>query len=260
MTLEVIRLGGPSPLPPLLFVHGSFAGAWIWSQHFLPFFAEEGRECVALSLRGHGGSGGHDRLDHFGLADYVEDVAAVAATLDRPPVVLGHSLGGMVAQRYCTSHPAAGQVLIASVPPGGFASLAWWMALHHPVFAWQIGLLETFGKAHVDAEALARGLFSPDFPPEAARHYLPMLQRESARAIAEVMPPQQVWRPRADFPTLVIGGDADAFISQAALHATAAHWQAQLVIQPGIPHGMMLDPNWRRTAEAIRAWLSVTGV
>lgn len=260
MSLEVLHLGEPSDRPPLLFVHGSFAGAWIWRQHFMPFFAEAGWECLALSLRGHGGSPGRERLDHFGLGHYVEDVAAVARTLARPPVVIGHSLGGVVAQRFCTGHPAAGQVLVASVPPGGFASSAWWMALHHPLFAWQIGVLETVGKNHVDAEALARGLFSADFPRDAARHYLPLLQRESARAIAEVMLPQRVWRPRPDFPTLVIGGDADAFISQAALHATAAHWQARLVVQPGVPHGMMLDPCWRRTAEAVRGWLDATMV
>ncbi|HSV28953.1 MAG TPA: alpha/beta fold hydrolase, partial [Candidatus Omnitrophota bacterium] len=155
MTLEVIRRGEGRPgRPPLLFVHGAFAGAWIWDEHFLPFFAEAGWECVALSLRGHGKSSGHDRLDHFGLHHYVEDVAAIAAGLERPPLVVGHSLGGAVAQRFVSGHPAAGQVLIAASPPQGFSGPAWWMALHRPGFLWQLGLLETLGKRYVDPEVL----------------------------------------------------------------------------------------------------------
>ena len=58
MALEVLTAGKPSDRPPLLFVHGSFCGAWIWAEHFLPFFAEAGWECCAVSLRGHGGSEG----------------------------------------------------------------------------------------------------------------------------------------------------------------------------------------------------------
>ena len=47
---------------PVLFVHGMFHGAWCWEEHFLPYFAQRGYAAHALSLRGHVGSEGRERL------------------------------------------------------------------------------------------------------------------------------------------------------------------------------------------------------
>jgi non-heme chloroperoxidase len=48
---------------PLLFIHGAFAGGWMWTETFMPFLAEAGHPCYALSLRGHGGSSGREHID-----------------------------------------------------------------------------------------------------------------------------------------------------------------------------------------------------
>ena len=60
--------------PPLLFVHGAFAGAWTFAEHFLPYFAAHGFPAYALSLRGHGESYGRDSLTWASLADFVDDL------------------------------------------------------------------------------------------------------------------------------------------------------------------------------------------
>ena len=41
-----------SARPPLVFIHGSYHAAWCWAEHFLPYFAQRGHDCYALSLRG----------------------------------------------------------------------------------------------------------------------------------------------------------------------------------------------------------------
>jgi pimeloyl-ACP methyl ester carboxylesterase len=253
VTLEILRAGAPSSRPPLVFIHGSFSGAWVWQERFLPYFAAAGWECVALSLSGHGSSRGEERLDRFGLDDFVADVAEVVAGLGRPPVVIGHSLGGAVAQRFVTRHRTAGLVLLTAVPPGGFGPITLWMGWRHPRFLWQMTRLETTGS--VDPEVMAEHLFSPTTPPADVHRFLARLQRESRRVVTDVLLPLHVARPPGDYPTLVLGGDDDVFIPPHALHATAAHWHAQLVIQPGVPHVMMLDALWERPAEAILGWL-----
>lgn len=256
MTLEVLNAGEARPdRPSLIFVHGAFSGAWIWAGHFLPYFADHGWHCIAPSLRGHGRSEGRERLNHFGLDDYVKDIRSVAKGLDRPPIIIGYSMGGVVSQRFVTRDPAAAQVLMGSGPPSGFGGPLWSMMVHHPRLLWQLARMETLGEDAIDPEVMYQGLLSPQFPRDEALKFLPFLQPESRRASFELLLPHHVHRPRPDFPTLVIGGDKDAFIPVTALHATAAHWQAQLVIQSDVHHGMTLDTTWERTAGAVRGWL-----
>jgi len=82
--------------PPLLFVHGGYSDSWFWDAYFLPWFARQGYAAHALSLRGHGESGGHDSLFVVGLDDYAADVEHVMAELPAPPVLIGHSMGAAV--------------------------------------------------------------------------------------------------------------------------------------------------------------------
>jgi pimeloyl-ACP methyl ester carboxylesterase len=103
---------------PLLFVHGAFQGAWCWDVNFLDFFAERGFRVVALSFRGHGSSTVGKPLRLCSISDFVGDVASVAGTL-KWPILVGHSMGGFVVQKYLQEHDAPAAVLLASVPPHG---------------------------------------------------------------------------------------------------------------------------------------------
>jgi pimeloyl-ACP methyl ester carboxylesterase len=91
---------------PILFVHGMWHAAWCWSEHFLPYFARHGYVSHALSLRGHGGSEGWERLRWTSLAEYVSDVEQVVGHIGRPPVLVGHSMGGVIVQKYLESNGA----------------------------------------------------------------------------------------------------------------------------------------------------------
>src|SRR5512145_2483916 len=85
---------------PILFVHGMFHAAWCWAENFLPFFAQHGYTAHALNLRGHGGSEGREHLRWTPLASYVADVAQAVEQMERPPILVGHSMGGFVVQKY----------------------------------------------------------------------------------------------------------------------------------------------------------------
>ena len=119
--LEVIDKGPSreSDKAPLLFVHGAWHGAWCWDEHFLDFFAAKGYRSLALSLRGHGKSPAPKPMQFCSIADFVDDVASVVDNLPTRPVLIGHSMGGFVVQKYLESHDAAGGVLLASIPPSG---------------------------------------------------------------------------------------------------------------------------------------------
>ena len=86
-------------------MHGSFSDARVWDENFLPYFARRGYAAHAVSLRGHGRSEGHQHLHTWRLSDYVADLTQAVATLPAPPVLIGHSMGGMVLQKYLETIP-----------------------------------------------------------------------------------------------------------------------------------------------------------
>ncbi len=255
-SLEIFTAGEPSRRPTLLFVHGAFCGGWVWLEHFLPFFAELGWRCIAVSLRGHGKSPGKKQLDRFGIADYVADVASAATGLDQPPVVVGHSMGGVVAQHYVQKHAASGLALLSPASLAGLSGSFLHMSLRHPDLLMALSRVQSRDMTAADFETICRGLFSEDFPDDLALRYLPQFQRESLRANLELMVPQAFFlmgRPR--LPALVVGGANDCFIPYTDLMLSSLFWGAESRVLDGVPHAMMLDGSWRRPAEIMAEWL-----
>src|SRR5207249_4856508 len=87
--------------------------------HFLPWFAARGYAAHALSLRGHGRSGGQETMFVAGLDDFAVDVARIASGLPSPPVLIGHSMGAAIVERLLVSGPVRAAALLAPGPPRG---------------------------------------------------------------------------------------------------------------------------------------------
>ncbi|KAL9268563.1 hypothetical protein AKJ16_DCAP26732, partial [Drosera capensis] len=86
---------------PLVFVHGSYHAAWCWAEHWLGFFAEKGFECYAVSLLGQGESDSTSSKVAGTLQTHVNDLAHfIQKELPLPPVLVGHSFGGLIVQNY----------------------------------------------------------------------------------------------------------------------------------------------------------------
>ena len=251
----------PADRPPLVFVHGSFISAWCWEEFFLPFFAAHGYPSFAPSLRGHGGSEGRQDLHWHSLSDYVTDLERVVDGLHRPPVLIGHSMGGLIAQKFLPRRPVAALVLLASVPPEGVAGMTWWAALTRPWLLQEISLVQ-LGLTHFsDERAICRALFSERLPLQQARRYLERTQPESQRALWDMagydLPPLHAdQRP----PTLVLGAENDALVPAFAVRAVAQAFATEAEFVPDMAHIMMLEPDWQRLAERILAWLERQGL
>jgi pimeloyl-ACP methyl ester carboxylesterase len=102
-------------MPPVLFIHGAFskpAHIASWQERF----AAAGHRCHAPALPGHG-SGDQSVLRAATLADYLATLRTVLEGLGEPPVIVGHSMGGLLAQQLAASAPCRALVLVASAPP-----------------------------------------------------------------------------------------------------------------------------------------------
>jgi pimeloyl-ACP methyl ester carboxylesterase len=116
MDLEIRHQPAGEPSRPgLLCIPGAFHDASCWDTHWLPHLAAHGVDARALSLRGHGASGG--TLTDAGLDDYAADVEAILDAADRRLVLVGHSMGGVIAERvFARRRDVAGLVLVACSP------------------------------------------------------------------------------------------------------------------------------------------------
>ena len=103
---------GPDHGPLVVLLHG-VVRRW---QDFAPVLTSlAGRNrVIAVDHRGHGGSA---RADRYLVADYIADAAALVGSLEAPAVVIGHSLGALVALGVAAAVPGKVRAIVLEDPP-----------------------------------------------------------------------------------------------------------------------------------------------
>lgn len=261
MHLEILNRSAPGTnrRPPLLFVHGAFCGAWVWDEHFLPYFAAKGYAAYALSLRGHGESKAPGPVHQISLANYVDDLDEAIRHLGAAPVLIGHSLGGVVVQKWLKNHWAPGAVLMGSGPPHGMLPSSVGMLLRNPTLVMRIALAQWLGPDVVSPAATRRALFSQSLPTETVSRYFARGSAESLRVGFELVWPDlpgPTWD--REMPLLVLGAEKDFFVSPTMVRATAQVYRTRAEIFTDMAHAMMLEPGWQQVADRILQWLQET--
>lgn len=254
--LEVIERGRGNPGAPLLFIHGAWHGAWCWDEHFLDFFANEGFHAVALSLRGHGNSPTDKRLNRCSISDYLDDVISVADSFEIPPVVIGHSMGGLIVQRYLQTRTAPAGVLLASVPPQGLGACAVRLSRRFPSVTFRAALTGDSMSLFRTSEGSRVTMFSPSTPEQLVSDYTRQLQPESLRALYIDATFWKLPNPElVTAPMLVLGAENDGSFTVAEVRDTARAYGAECEVFSDMGHDMMLEAGWQQVAVHIAAWL-----
>ena len=255
---ELIDVGQTTPLhpTPLLFVHGEAHAAWCWHENFLDYFAARGYRAVAVSLSGHGGSGIYKPFQDYSIKDYIDDVAAAANSLPTTPVLVGHSTGGFVVEKYLDTHRPPAVVLMASVPPRHSSGTFLRMIRRHP-WALTMGTLagEHDGVIH-DPKWARQTYFTSHTPAEDVDRWTAQFSPESVRAELDWLMASRPYLDRVDDPVLVLGAEEDACCTAHTVRATANAYHTKAEFFPGMGHDMMLEPGWEKVAERIDGWLS----
>lgn len=257
MHLELITQTptGPTHPTPLLFVHGMFHAAWCWAEHFLPYFAQHGYAAHALSLRGHGGSEGRERLRWTPLASYVADVAQTVEQMERPPVLVGHSMGGFVVQKVLESHDVPAAVLLGSPSPQGLLRTSLRIARRNPQAFLQVSLTFNLWRLIRTPELYGKMFFAAGFPAETLRAYHAQAQEESFRAYLDMLGFNPVRPKKIKTPLLVLGTEEDTTIAPAEVEATARAYHTRAEFFPAMGHALILDTGWQAVAQRILDWL-----
>lgn len=109
----VATIYGPADGAPVLLLHGGgqARGSWATSGGVL---AREGFRAIALDMRGHGDSD-WSSTGYYALDAFADDLRGIIATLDRPPVLIGASLGGLSSLLAVGEAPAASTAAVVLV-------------------------------------------------------------------------------------------------------------------------------------------------
>jgi pimeloyl-ACP methyl ester carboxylesterase len=237
--------------PTVVLVHGAANSAGVWR-----FWRErlEARGCPtrALDLRGHGAAPCDD-LGRVSMADYVADLQAVVAALPAPPVLVGWSMGGLVALMYAAVAPTLGVLALGPSTPGPLLEAPASAPPAPGVFG-----PEAYGITAVTSPMQPT---MPDLDPEEIGVALASLGRESAFARQERR--RGVWfAPRGVTGSiLVAAGERDESFPPRACRRVARFLGADYVELPGASHwGLVLNRRALDAAwPAITAWLDRLG-
>jgi len=240
---------------PLLFIHGAWHGAWCWDRGWLDFFANRGWHAYAMSLRNHGNSPDSGSLRFTRHGGFIEDIAAVAEQFERPPVLIGHSMGGYLAQKYMEKHEVAGAVLVASVPVSGTIGASFRFARRHPLqFAKLVATMRLWPV--VATEELAREfLFGADMGDDEVAELHGMLQDESFFTYLDMMGLALPKPEKTEAPVMVVAGTEDALFTVREAEKTAEAYGVAPLIFDGFPHDMMLHHRWEEVAVQVARFL-----
>ncbi|HSG22228.1 MAG TPA: alpha/beta hydrolase [Azonexus sp.] len=240
----------------LLFVHGAYVNSTCWTFNFIPFFQAQGYDCFTVDLSGHGESEGRERIDDFGLDDYVDDLTFALEEIGRHTIVVGHSMGARVLERFLEKDCAAAAIFLSPVPTTGTAGSAMQLLLRFPNFLESLDAAVNGKISAKTNEMMAKIYFSPDVAPNEILQFLPMLCPESQQAVTEMaLPETRFGIRRSQLPALVIGGTDDAVFPVSMLHFLATSWRAEVYRAAGAGHMLMLDPQWETVAGHMLAWM-----
>lgn len=246
---------------PILFVHGAWHGAWCWEERFMPYFAEQGFTVHALSFRNHGKSESKGSLRWRSGAEYVEDLAQIVKQIGTPPVLVAHSMGGYVVQKYLEKATAPAAVMLASVPPRGAIGATVRIAGRHPIAFLKTNLQLRLWPLVATPELARDAFFSKTMPVEQVARYFPQVQDESYRAFLDLLFNLPRTKRMSKVPMLVLGGADDKVFTQKEVRATARAYKADFEIFPSTTHDMMLEADWQKVADRIITWVKgVPGV
>lgn len=237
--------------PPLLLLHGIAVGPWCW-ERWQGFLAARGWPSYALALRGRAGSRPVSDLGRVTLADYVEDARAMAAALGRP-LVVGHSMGGLLAQVLAADGAVDAAVLLTSMPPKGIGFATTGLLLrqlrHLPAMVRQRPMVAR--AADLAAMTLNR-VPAAERPALAAR-----FEAESGRVSRDLsLGGLAVDAARVRCPMLAVSAEDDHFFGPRVARQLAARYHIPHWHYHGHAHFLLVEPGWETVAADVERWLA----
>lgn len=240
--------------PPILFVHGTFGhGALL--EPWVGYFEQAGYVCHAPSLPGRLPTD-LATLRRLTMTHNLGVLLDIRATLAVPPILIGHSMGGLLAQQLAAATPCAALVCLASAPPG----ILW---AQPRAVAPLVRLLPRIltGRPLRPSPQTLRAIVFNDLPAEEADRLGEQLVPDSGRAFRSmILGTSRVPRDVVRCPVLCVSGGADRNVSARTSRAIATRYRAEHQIHPDRGHWIVAESVRDEVAAPVLRWLQAHGL
>jgi pimeloyl-ACP methyl ester carboxylesterase len=257
--LEIIKEKAKGqPKGSIVFIHGAWHGAWCWQDNFLSYFAEQGYDCYAPSLRAHGKSKSNKNLKWMTISDYAEDVLSVVKDIKGDVFIMGHSMGGYVVQKFLedNGHLIKKGVLIASVPSNGAKDKPS-KTIKAIGFSSFLKMNLTLDLAHcINTTQKARTLFfNPNTSDDIVNAAASKLQGESFFAYLGMLNKWLIKPQKIKTPLLIVSAGKDWFFPPNEQAELVKTYNAPQKMYAEAPHNLFATEGWQQVASDIQQFL-----
>jgi len=265
--LAVLAIGGRTlaenrMAKDIVLVHGANEGGWCFDK-FKGVFETLGWTCHTPDLIGHGtdATDAKTRLVGIGMGDYLAQLRTLLKTFAAPPVLLGHSMGGILAQQLAAEGLARALILVAPAPRSGILPATGsekqlgqdmmslgpiWKMVINPDFDLAKGL--TLNRVPEAEQRMVFDKFGPESGLAFFQMFFWMFDKTNATAVDT---------KSVRCPVLCLIGKDDKIVSPATARATASSYHGSTFWElDGHGHMLVLEPGAEDIARRIAGWIS----
>jgi pimeloyl-ACP methyl ester carboxylesterase len=249
----------------IVFVHGMFMTSLCW-EHWVDYFQAKGYSCSAPAWPGRDkpvealrASHPDPQLGKLTLSQVIKQYEDLIKAMDEKPILIGHSMGGLVVQLLLQKDLACAGVGIHSAPPAGIFALSWpFLKTNFPMISPFVSKYEPRAMSFEDFQYAFVNTLSLEEQKQAYERYVVpesrMVPRESLTSTAKI----DFAKPHP--PLLLLGGADDHIVPAVLNRSNYARYHAspsptEYKEFDGRVHFTIWQKNWEMVADYVLAWL-----
>ncbi len=239
-------------------VHGAFGGGWMFDTFRRPF-EQAGHTVLTPDLPGHEPAAARSTVRDRSMSDYAAAIVKLCVAQPESPILIGHSLGGLVAQLAAARTPVKALILLAPSAPWGVAGVT----MEEAISAVSLYALGPYWSMAIDPDyPSARRYLFDRLPREARKAQFAKMSAESGRALWETLNwwldpfgTTKVDPSAVRAPVLALAGGRDAIHPPSTVATTAKRLGGEIRVFADMSHWLVGEPGWDDVADACLGWL-----